>query len=262
MNEKILIVGDSFVSNSGVYDKTITYAKHVAQDFNSVDIKAIPGAGNSSICNAVLSNFKSYNIVIINWTDTSRYDIQLQDKESINYYKQTNNQIAMLDQNLWLMSNGLRGYRNNKDSIKLWEPIYKKYFQVEDCWRKTLEQLLLVQSLLKIHGKKFINFFSFDTFTPMSFIEFEKKFQTTKNYNQKRWKNFLKHNSWLDYIDWNQVWFWKNKYTETGGIMDWCHDNTNDKGHHPTDDGHEQFYNLVVKPWLLNYTKHTTQEQT
>ena len=44
--------------------------------------------------------------------------------------------------------------------------------------------------------------------------------------------------------------------------MDWCHDNTNDKGHHPTDYGHEQFYNLVVKPWLLNYTKHTTQEQT
>ena len=71
MNEKILIVGDSFVAGSSVYDKTKTYAKHVAEDFDNVEIKAIPGAGNSSICNAVLSNFKSFNVVIINWTDTS-----------------------------------------------------------------------------------------------------------------------------------------------------------------------------------------------
>lgn len=250
------------MSGSSVYDKTTTYAKHVAEDFKNVEIKAVPGAGNSSICNAVLSNFKSFDIVIVNWTDTSRYDIQIEDKETINFYKQTNNQMSMIDQNLWLMSCGFRGYRNNKDSIELWQTIYKKYFQVEDCWRKTFEQLLLVQSLLKIHKKKLINFFSFDTFTPVSFIEFEKKYQTKKIYNQKKWEKFLKNNSWLNYVDWSQVWFWKNKYTKTGGIMDWCHDNTDDIGHHPTDNGHKQFYNSIVKPWLEKYTKHITQEQT
>jgi hypothetical protein len=255
MNKKILIVGESFVAGSSVYDKTKTYAKHVAEDFDNVEIKAVPGAGNSSIAHTVLSNFQKFDILIINWTDTSRYDIQVYDKDTIKFYKHTDNQIAMIDQTFWLMSCGYRGYRNNKDSLKLWEPIYKKYFQVEDCWRRTFEQLLLVQTILKTHNKKVINYFSFDTFTPNSFIEFEKKYQATKYYNQKRWNKFKNNNAWLSLIDWSQIWFWKNKYTDTGGIMDWCHDNTRDISHHPTDDGHEQFYNSVAKPWLLKYTK-------
>ena len=60
-----------------MHDIVTTYADVAKKQIANVDIIGIPGAGNDAIANTVLSKFNDYDNVIINWTSTCRYDLQL-----------------------------------------------------------------------------------------------------------------------------------------------------------------------------------------
>jgi len=242
--KKILLVGDSFVK-----DVVPTYANCVAKEF-SCDVIGLPGSGNDCISNTVMSNFLPYECIIINWSSTCRYDIQITDKFLIKMFKTDGPTHNIVNNKFWLSSGGWRGLWQKLSHKVIFEAIYKHHFQIEDAWRRSLTNILLTQNLLYNENKKIFQMFSYDTFESQSFCEYEKKYQSTRLYNKERWQKFCQANSWIKNIRWDDIWFYKNQYTSTGGIMDWCHDNTDDIGHHPTEKGHQQFYHSIIKPWI------------
>lgn len=242
-----LIVGESFV-----HDIVTTYADICRQHYKTVVPLGLPGAGNDLIANTVISKYKEYKNIIINWTSTCRYDILINEKSTINSLKRDSS-YNVLDNQFWLCSGGWRGNWKNRSSEVFFKPMYRNHFYIEDSWRRTLQNIIMVQKLLESENKNHISVFSYDTFVSQSFTDYEKKFQTTKLYNKERWKKFLQNNEWTQTVDWSKIWMHKNQYTDTGGIMDWCHDNTTDTSHHPTTAGHKQFYQSIIKPWLAQH---------
>jgi len=242
--KKTLIVGDSFVS-----DIVKTYADCIVQDYACKKI-GLSGGGNTIIADTVISNFIDFDNIIINWTSACRYDILNTDKSLIKMFKLSKNTHHVIDNKFWLISGGWRGSWRITETKFIFEPLYKYHFQIEDAWRRSLQNVLLVQNLLSNNNKNFFQMFSYDMFECQSFAHQSKQDRSQRIYNKKRWKKFCNNNSWLKFIDWNKIWFNSNQYSNTGGIMDWCHDNTEDTDHHPTKEGHEQFYQSIIKPWL------------
>ena len=239
-----LIVGDSFV-----HDIVKTYADCARKDYKDIQIIGLPGAGNDAIANTVLQNFKNFNKVIINWTSTCRYDIHISEKKLIkNLKKGTTN--AVIDNKFWLFSGGWRGNWAKELSNFIFKPLYANNFDIEDSWRRTLQHILMVQKTLNCYNKKHLSIFSYDTFVSQSFSDYEKQYQATRLYNKNRWQKYLGSNNYTSLIDWQHIWFHKYKHSDTGGILDWCHDNTHDDSHHPTELGHQRFYHSIIKPWL------------
>lgn len=247
--KKILICGGSFVHENGSF----TYADHIKADFSDVTVIGVPGAGNDLTSNIVLSNFLEYETIIIDWTPTSRYDIQISDQNLIKLFEDIDIKKSFIDNNYWLMSGGSGSQHTQPGFNKIWHVLWKYHFQIEDSWRRTLQQILCTQQLLTNYNKNHLSLFSNDTFENQSFGDYEKEFQHTRSYDKSKWLKFLKNNKWTDLVDWPAIWFHKNQYTSTGGILDWCHDNTEDIGHHPSNNGHKQFYQSVLKPWIEAY---------
>lgn len=251
--KKILIVGDSFVGDIDNYEYygVDTYAHYVIKNYKGHStMLGIPGSGNDCIANTVLTHFEKYNLIIINWSSTCRYDILLTDKKLIKLFKNQATANKIIDNAFWLFSGGWRGFWSRESAKYIFESLYKYHFQIEDSWRRTLEKILLVQKLLDQHNKKHLHIFSYDTFESQSFGDYEKEFQPKRIYNKQKWQKFSQTQHITKLIDWNKIWFHKNQYSNTGGIMDWCHDYTSDTGHHPTTVGHQQFYQSIIKPWL------------
>ena len=239
-----LIVGDSFV-----HDIVTTYADVAKKQIANVDIIGIPGAGNDAIANTVLSKFNDYDNVIINWTSTCRYDLQLSSKSIIkNFRKGTSH--AVIDNKFWLFSGGWRGNWQNESSGIVFKHMYANHFDTEDSWRRTLHNIIMVQKTLSQQNKQHLSIFSYDTFISQSFCDYEKQYQATRQYDKQKWQNYLNDNSYTNFVDWASIWFHKNKYSNTGGVMDWCHDNTKDTSHHPSNQGHQAFYQYVIQPWI------------
>ena len=239
-----LIVGDSFV-----HDIVQTYADLARKENKNIKIIGLPGAGNDAIANTVVSKFKSFDNIIINWTSCCRYDVQINSHRLIKSVKGGSNN-SVIDNKFWLHSGGWRGNWREDVSKFVFEPMYKYHFNIEDSWRRTLQNILMVQKTLDCEQKNYLNLFSYDTFVSQSFSDYEKEYQSSRLYNKNKWHKFLTNNTWTRLIDWKKVWFHKNQHSDTGGILDWCHDNTFDTSHHPTEKGHQQFYQSVFKPWL------------
>lgn len=241
---KTLIIGDSFV-----HDIVTTYADIAKKEYKKVIPFGLPGAGNDLIANTILLKYKEFDNIIINWTSSCRYDILINDKSIIKLlYKNSTHHI--IENQFFLCSGGWRGNWIATRSKNIFESMYRNHFNVEDSWRRTLQNIIMVQQILESENINHISFFSYDTFICQSFTDYEKKFQATKLYDKNKWQKFLQKNKWTHVVDWSKVWMHKNQYTDTGGIMDWCHDNTTDTSHHPTTAGHEQFYQSIIKPWL------------
>jgi len=237
---KTLVVGDSFVTN-----KIQTYADHLCKIESDVVVKGLPGSGNDLISHVLLNEYKNYDRFIINWTSTCRYDLLISDDIKQNLYLDNCNHHYYNNQ-LFVNSGGWRGNWQKESTNTMFSSMYKHHFDVENSWRTTLQNMVMVHQLLQ--NKPHINFFSYDTFECIDFGSYEK--QNTKNYDGKKWEKFKQKNKWISNIEWNNVWFHKNSYTNTGGVMDWCHDNTDDTGHHPSGEGAKMFLLKVLTPWL------------
>ena len=237
---KTLVVGDSFVAN-----KIDTYAKFLKDIQPDVTIKGLSGSGNDLICYQILAELHQHDRFVINWTSTCRYDVLVSDKTKRNIFANDCNYHFVNDY-YFVNSGGWRGNWIKESTKDMFDNMYKYHFDIENSWRTTLQNMLLVHKLLQ--GKPHINFFSYDTFENVNFGAYEKN--QTKHYNRSKWNQFKQKNSWIQHIDWDKVWLHKNTHTETGGIMDWCHDNTQDTGHHPSSDGAKAFLQRVLIPWL------------
>lgn len=237
---KTLVVGDSFVAN-----KIDTYAKFLQDIEPGVDVKGLSGGGNDIISYQLLCELKKYDRFVINWTSTCRYDVLVSDEIKKKLFNNNCNH-HFVNNHYFVNSGGWRGNWTKESTKDMFDGMYKYHFDIENSWRTTLQNMLLVHKLLQ--GKPHINFFSYDTFENVDFGAYEKN--QTKHYNKSKWMQFKQKNSWLQHIDWDKVWFHKNSQTETGGVMDWCHDNTEDNGHHPSAQGAKAFLQTVLIPWL------------
>ena len=237
---KTLVIGDSFVQN-----KNTTYAHFLSDIVSNVTVRGLSGSGNDLISYLFLTEYKKFDRFIINWTSTCRYDVLVSDDIKKNIFRNKCNH-HFVNSHYFVNSGGWRGNWIKESTKDMFDPMYKYHFDMENSWRTTLQNILMVHTLLQ--GKPHINFFSYDTFECASYGAYEKQF--TKKYDKSRWEKFIKKNKWTDEIDWNKIWFHKNAHTNTGGIMDWCHDNTNDHGHHPSADGAKAFLQKVLLPWL------------
>jgi len=243
---KILIVGDSFVAGSGA--EGLSYAFQL-QYKKTIDVTVLDfaGGGNDVIAHHVLKNFSDYNAIIINWTSSCRYDVCYSDSKKIKIHKGRSCQHNE-GEKLWIHSGGWRGSWQIDSTKPLFHTMYKNHFDIEDSWRRTLTHMLTIDVLLK--NKPHLHLFSFNTFECVSFGDYEKNLE--KEYNKSKWGKYKDQNKWLDLIDWSNVWFHINQKSSTGGIIDWCHDNTEDIGHHPSKESHTKFLNDVVEPWINN----------
>ena len=237
---KTLVVGDSFVAN-----KIPTYAKFLQEIEPGVDVKGLSGGGNDIISYQLLCEFEKYDRFIINWTSTCRYDVLVSDDIKKKFFNNNCN-YHFVNNHYFVNSGGWRGNWTKESTKDMFDGMYKYHFDIENSWRTTLQNMLLVHKLLQ--SKPHINFFSYDTFENVDFGAYEKN--QTKHYNKSKWIRFKQKNSWLQHIDWDKVWFHKNSQTETGGVMDWCHDNTEDNGHHPSAQGSKAFLQTILIPWL------------
>jgi len=237
---KTLVVGDSFVAN-----KIDTYAKLLHDIQPDVTVKGLSGSGNDLISYQILTELHKHDRFIINWTSTCRYDVLVSDKIKRDFFANDCNYHFVNDY-YFVNSGGWRGNWTKESTKDMFNGMYKYHFDIENSWRTTLQNMLLVHKLLQ--DKPHINFFSYDTFENVDFGAYEKN--QTKHYNKSRWSLFKQKNPWLKQIDWDKVWFHKNSQTETGGIMDWCHDNTKDIGHHPSSHGAKAFLQTILIPWL------------
>jgi len=243
---KTLVVGDSFV-----YNRIPTYALFLKKIEPDVTIKGLIGGGNDIISYQLLCEFEKYDRFIINWTSTCRYDVLVSDETKKKFFERNSNH-HVVNESYFINSGGWRGLWYRQSGKKLFDSMYKYHFDIENSWRVTLEYMLMVHKLLE--GKPHIHFFSYDTFEAQDFGQYEKKDRKERVYNKQKWQNFLNKNKWTNLIDWDKVWFHKNEYTNTGGIMDWCHDNTLDDGHHPTERASREFVHKVLQPWLAKNT--------
>lgn len=245
---KTVIIGESFTKSRDTEKKrNETYAWYLQQTQNNIDILAFPGSGNDLLSYVALSEIDNYDRFIINWTSTCRYDMMVNDKTKFEFYRGRCDD-HLYKENLFVCSGGWRAYWNEQPTKHLFHAMYKYHFDIENSWRTSLQNILAVHQLLEKKNKTHINFFSYDTFENQSFGAYEKKYK--KLYNKKRWENFKIKNNWINNINWNAVWFHKNNFTNTGGILDWCHDNTDDDWHHPSGYAAKEFATKIIVPWL------------
>ena len=73
-----------------------------------------------------------------------------------------------------------------------------------------------------------------------------------KDYNRERWEKFKETCSYVEHIDWDTFWFHKNVHSNTGGLVQYCHDNSDTTGTHPSPEGHKIIFENIIRPWLNN----------
>jgi len=238
---KILIVGSSLVNSESWAHMLKNSSTH------DIDIHQFNGGGNEIISHTIMNHYEDYDAFINVWSPTDGVDILYSDRRKIKLHSGQSAQTKD-GKNLWVHSAGWSGSWHVDSTDGVFRSYYKNQFDAEDSWQKTLARILVVHKL--ISNKPHLDMFSHNTLERISFGMHDKN--SLKEYDKEKWKSFKEQTQWVKLIDWSSFWFHSNEVSNTGGIMDWCHDNTSDDGLHPSVQGHEQFLNNIIKPWINN----------
>ena len=238
---KILIVGDSFVQDGSTKSLKTSYAWLAKKQMQEIkfDIIGMIGAGNFAIGTTVLESYKNHNAVIINWSGISRYDLIISDKTKKKLFQKPHALSSTTTNLMFTHSGGPSSYQLHTTG-ETFKNLYKYHYDDVHKTIETLQMIMLVNLFLdKI---PVLNLFSYDC--------------------QLNLEEILQKYKWTNFIPWEKFWFHKNKSTNTGGIIDWCYDNSgNDlyyhpntdkdpKGRHPTNLGHAEFSKKILVPWI------------
>ena len=241
---KIFVVGCSVVRGAHVEDPS--WAEIIQQETNhKVDMVQANGMGNEYISHIVLQNIENYDAFIPVWSPADAKDICYSDKKKIKLFSNAGC-ISKDNDNLWVHSGGLNGSWHVEQTESVFRSYYKNQFDIIDSWTNLLSRMLLVNQMLK--NKKQLNLFYSDTLEKTPDGTFDK--ELSKDYNKERWQKFKQHWTYSNHIDWDTFWFHKNNHSNTGGLLQYCHDHSDTTGTHPSAEGHKIIFDEIIKPWL------------
>tara|TARA_Y100001937_G_C7097198_1_gene320675 strand:+ start:305 stop:1045 length:741 start_codon:yes stop_codon:yes gene_type:complete len=243
---KILIVGCSVVR--GAYMETPSWAEMVKQETqHEVDMIQSNGMGNEYISHVILQNMKNYDAFITVWSPADGRDICYSDRKKVKLFS-SSGCTSKENDNLWVHAGGFNGSWHVEQTEPVFRPYFKNQFDVIDSWYNMLSRILLVNEMLK--NKHQLNLFYSDTLEKTPDGVYDKNLP--KDYNRERWEKFKETCSYVEHIDWDTFWFHKNAHSNTGGLVQYCHDNSDTTGTHPSPEGHKIIFENIIRPWLNN----------
>lgn len=243
---KILVVGCSVVR--GAHIQTPSWAEMLKEGSNhQVDMVQSNGMGNEYISHVILQNIEKYDAFVTVWSPADGRDICYSDKKKVKLFS-SSGCTSKENNHLWVHAGGFNGSWHVEQTESVFRPYYKNQFDIIDSWYNLLSRILLVNQMLK--NKHQLNLFYSDTLVKTPDGIYDKNLQ--KDYNKERWQHFKETCSYVNHIDWSTFWFHHNEHSNTGGLVQYCHDNSDTTGTHPTEEGHQKILNEIINPWLNN----------
>lgn len=200
---KLLTVGDSFTWGSELADQRQAWPYLLAEQIGySVDNLAVPGTGNTRVTRTVVENFEDYDLIIVAWSHYGRLEFS--------------DDYGVYD--TWPGHRGITFTGEVAHRKKLLDYI-NRHHNSRYLYKQYLVNVLLLQSFLKQHNKKYV---MLDTFGNLD--------------KRKEFYNLTKQVDSTNYLGWPD---------ET--MMEWTDGCAQGPSGHFLGEGHRQVANKIYE---------------